>query len=220
MFLLTQFTLHRAAPVEFTVAARAHLDDSLAHVQTARPAQSPTAAAGLQSGRQLRLRTHTLTPQRVIGPVCDAVIRGMVEIDQSWGLHVARGDRYYADVTKNVLALAYDGGVSGEAVLEVCHDSTLVLLPDIITYTAERWELFPAGLCGAAAGDAVAFTDQFHRSPNSLERKDTTWSINTGHGREDEGSALARATITVGTGQVGVQVIITNLRHRWVPFNI
>lgn len=153
------FALHRAAPVEFTVAAGHHLGFALLHGQPALPAQ-PLAASLLPFAQALALleALAALGARQAQGAVLQAVVWGVFQVDQLLARDGVEG--------------VGDGPPAGRAVPgspeEIHLQGPVVLLLQVVPDLPELWQLQPAGLSGAAARHTVALTCPLHGPLDSL----------------------------------------------------
>lgn len=135
-------TLHRTAPVEFTITARHHLGFALLHSQPALSAQ-PLAAPLLPFAQALALleALAALCARQAQSAVFQAVVWGVFEVDQLLARDGAEG--------------LSNGPPAGRAVTgsseEIHLQSLVVLLLQVVPHLPELWQLQPAGLSGAAS---------------------------------------------------------------------
>ena len=153
-------TLHRAAPVEFAIAARHHLGFPLLHGQAALPAE-PLAAPLLPLAQALALleALAALCAREAQGAVLQAVIWGVLQVDQLLAGDGAEGLGH--------------GPSAGRAVPgsteEVHLQRPVVLLLQVVAHLPELRQLQPAGLSGAASRHTVALTRPLHGPLDSLK---------------------------------------------------
>lgn len=152
--------LHRAAPVEFAVAAGHRLGLALLHGQAALAAQ-PLAAPLLPLAQVLALlqALAAFRPGQTQGAVFQTVVRGVLQVDQLLAGDGAEG--------------LGDGPPAGGAVpgpsQEVHLQGPVVLLFQVVAHLPKLGQLQPAGLSGAASGDAVTLTRPLHGPLHSLD---------------------------------------------------
>lgn len=153
-------TLHRAAPVEFTVTAGHRLGLVLLHGQPTLAAQ-PLAAPLLPFAQVLALleALAALCAGQTKSAVFQTVVRGVLQVDQLLARDGAEG--------------LGDGPPAGGAVpgtsQEVHLQGPVVLLFQIVAHLPELRQLQPAGLSGAASGHAVTLTRPLHGPLHSLD---------------------------------------------------
>ena len=153
--------LHRAAPVEFAVAAGHRLGLVLLHGQPALAAQ-PLAAPLLPFVQVLALLEAfaAFCARQTKSAVFQTVVRGVLQVDQLLARDGAEG--------------VGDGPPAGSAVpgtsQEVHLQGPVVLLFQIVAHLPELRQLQPAGLRGAASRHAVALARPLHGSLHSLDR--------------------------------------------------
>lgn len=144
---------HRAAPVEFAVAAGHRLGPALLHGQAALAAQ-PLAAPLLPLAQALALlqALATFRAGQAQGAVLQAVVRRVLQVDQLLARDGPEG--------------LGDGPPAGGAVpgpsQEVHLQGSVVLLFQIVAHLPELGQLQPAGLGGAASGHAVTLARPLH----------------------------------------------------------
>lgn len=154
--------VHRAAPVEFAVAAAHHLCAPLLHLQAALVAQ-PATAAPLARGQCLSV-LHALPALGAMQPqaaVPAAVVRGVLQVDQLRLLDPAQrvhdGPAAVRAVAR-AYALLVDVQLLRLAVFEL----------QVVANFSEVRQLGPAGLHAATLGHAVAPADALHGRSHGL----------------------------------------------------
>lgn len=152
-------TLHRAAPVEFTITAWHHLGFSLLHGQPTLPTE-PLAAPLLPFAQALSLleALAALCARQAQSAVFQTVIWGVFQVDQLLARDGAEG------LSNGPTAGCAVPGSSEEIHLQ----GPVVLLLQVVPHLPELWQLQPAGLSGAASWDTVALTCPLHGPLHSL----------------------------------------------------
>jgi len=154
--------VHRAAPVEFAVAAAHRVHAPLVHAQAAFVAQ-PAAAAPLPRGEPVSV-LHALPALGAVqahAGVPPAVVRGVLQVEELRLRDAAERVHHGAPVVR---------AVAGAHALSV-HVQLLrlvVLAPQVVADLSEVGQLRPAGLDTAALRHAVTSADALHRCLHCL----------------------------------------------------
>lgn len=155
-------TLHRAAPVEFTVAARHRLSFALLHGQATLSTQPP--ATPFLPFVQVLAFLEALTAlgaRQAQSTVFQAVIRGVFQVDQLLARDGAKG-----------LGNGPTTGCTVPGSSQKVHlQGPVVLLLQIVPHLSKFWQLQPAGLSSAASRYTVALTRPLHGPFHSLETR-------------------------------------------------
>ena len=158
--LRAPLTLHRAAPVKFTVTAADHLDASLLHSQAAFVAQS-AAAHCLPLGKVLAsMQTlPALGSLQAQALVLDAVVRRILQVDE-----LRRGDAAESAGPSVVSTVP-----SFDPPLVHLEFLRLVMLDlQVVADVSEVRQLHPAGLDAAASRHAMTLASSLHRRFDGL----------------------------------------------------
>lgn len=157
--------LHRAAPVKLAVAAAHNLNALLHHFEAALVAQ-PAAALPLPLGHVL-VTLQTLPPLGALEPralVLDAVIRGILQVNELRARDAPKGLRYGSSVVRAVSS-------PRRLLVHLQFLCVFVLHLQVVAHLPEVGQLHPAGLDGAAPGHSVALTGSPHGSFDCLQRQ-------------------------------------------------
>lgn len=155
-------TVHRAAPVEFAVAAAHHLRAPLLHPQAALMTQ-PAAAAPLPLAQTL-LVLHALPALGAVQSQADVsptIVRRVIQVDE---LRLRDAAQRVHDGTLVVRAVASPHALFVDVELL----GLTVLDLQVVSNLSEVWQLRPAGFDAAALRHAVTSAHALHRCLHSL----------------------------------------------------
>lgn len=157
---------HCAAPVELAVAAADDLNALLHHSEAAFIAQ-PAAALSLPQ-RHVLASLQTLAPLGALEShalVLDAVVRGVLQVNQLCPGDAAKSLRYGTSVVRAVSS-------PRRLLVHLQFLGVFVLHLQVVAYLSEVGQLHPAGLDAAAPGHPVTLTGSPHGRFNSLSNSE------------------------------------------------
>ena len=163
--LRASVALHRAAPVEFAVAAADDLDALLHHPEAALVAQ-PAAALPLPL-RHVLAALQTLAPLRALvlqALVLDAVIRGVLQVNELRPSDAPESVRYGSPVVRAVPG-------PHRPLVHLQFLRVFVLHLQVVAHLSEVGQLHPAGLDAAAPRHSVALAGSPHGSFDCLSKE-------------------------------------------------